>query len=112
MKKNEVKLLVIGDHGSGKRSSLESFKKINFGDDYLLIEKVEKTFESQQIILFFRGLGEHTEYDKLKYLEYDVSNVIMICFSLVDENSLNSIKKFWIPDLKKNFPDKPFFCWK
>jgi len=48
------------------------------------------------------------EYDRFRLLCYKNVTVFMICFSVVDESSFNSVTKKWIPEIQQHCPRVPF----
>ena len=48
------------------------------------------------------------EYDRFRILCYKDVTVFMICFSVVDESSFDSVTKKWIPEIQLHCPRVPF----
>lgn len=47
------------------------------------------------------------DYDRLRPLSYPMTNVFLVCFSLVSPTSFENIKEKWYPELKHHCPDVP-----
>jgi small GTP-binding protein len=110
----KIKLVVVGNKLSGKTSSLISYSTNTFDEklgpsifDYQIFNKI---YDSKQISLILCDSGPGSDdYDKLRPLCYNDTDVFMICFSLIDEDSLNNIKQKWIPEIQFHCPNVPFF---
>ncbi|KAJ5066110.1 hypothetical protein M0811_03443 [Anaeramoeba ignava] len=48
------------------------------------------------------------DYDRLRPLSYPNTNIFLICFSIANQKSFESIKNKWIPELKEHAPNVPF----
>ena len=49
------------------------------------------------------------EFDKLRPLSYPGSDIVCICFSLVDEQSLQNTREKWLPEVQDNIAGVPIF---
>ena len=49
------------------------------------------------------------EFDKLRPLSYPGSDIVCICFSLVDEPSLQNTRDKWLPEVQDNVAGVPIF---
>ncbi|KFM61842.1 Ras-like GTP-binding protein rhoA, partial [Stegodyphus mimosarum] len=47
-------------------------------------------------------------YSQIRTLNYPGTDVAVLCFSIDDPNSLENIKKKWLPELKLYCPNIPF----
>ncbi|XP_005431747.3 rho-related GTP-binding protein RhoQ [Geospiza fortis] len=59
---------------------------------------------SLQILVF--DLQE--DYDRLRPLSYPMTDVFLICFSVVNPASFQNVKEEWVPELKEYAPNVPF----
>uniref|UniRef100_A0A8D8M0G1 Ras-related protein Rac1 n=1 Tax=Cacopsylla melanoneura TaxID=428564 RepID=A0A8D8M0G1_9HEMI len=48
------------------------------------------------------------EYDRIRPLSYPQSDLILICFSVVDPNSFKNVRNKWYPEVSHFCPDVPF----
>lgn len=46
------------------------------------------------------------DYESLRRFTYEDSEVFIVCFSVVDRDSFDSIKEFWLPEMKRNMNRK------
>lgn len=46
------------------------------------------------------------DYESLRRFTYEDSEVFVVCFSVVDRDSFESIKEFWLPEMKRNMNRK------
>nr|XP_021499254.1 rho-related GTP-binding protein RhoQ isoform X2 [Meriones unguiculatus] len=59
--------------------------------------------------LVFRALvGCQEDYDRLRPLSYPMTDVFLICFSVVNPASFQNVKEEWVPELKEYAPNVPF----
>ena len=49
------------------------------------------------------------EFDKLRPLSYPDTDIVLICFSLVDEQSLGNTRDKWLPEVRDHLSDAPIF---
>ena len=107
-----IKCVVVGNGGVGKTSLLISYTKGTFPTEYVptVFENHSIAFEinANRVInlLLFDTAGQE-EFDRLRPLAYPQSNVILICFSLVDRESYKEVKKKWHPEVRLHCPDVP-----
>jgi Ras-related C3 botulinum toxin substrate 1 len=47
------------------------------------------------------------DYDQLRVLAYPDTKIVLICFSIVNPASLDSIRCKWIPEVRQHCPDAP-----
>uniref|UniRef100_F6XGN2 Ras homolog family member Q n=1 Tax=Ornithorhynchus anatinus TaxID=9258 RepID=F6XGN2_ORNAN len=48
------------------------------------------------------------DYDRLRPLSYPMTDVFLICFSVVSRASFQNVKEEWVPELKEYSPNVPF----
>lgn len=46
------------------------------------------------------------DYASLRQFTYEDSEVFVVCFSAVDRDSFESVKEFWLPEMKPNMTRK------
>ena len=108
MKKNadEIKMVVVGDGGTGKTCMVQSQVNDKFPTEYIptvfdvyrCIIKV-KDLERKMVLWDTAGQSDLAPMRKLSYPE---TSVFLVCFSLTDPISYNSVAQEWIPDLTNN----------
>lgn len=47
------------------------------------------------------------DYDKLRPLSYPQTDVLLVCFSVVNPTSFENVQEKWIPELKRYCPGVP-----
>ncbi|XP_029654356.1 rho-related GTP-binding protein RhoB-like [Octopus sinensis] len=112
--KTRFKVVAVGDGGCGKTSLLSSFSNNVFPENYLptVFETFLKVFdyenESYEIMLWDTAGQE--DYDRLRPLSYQDTNVILCCFDITDADSFSNVTEKWIPEVdpKTNFVGEGF----
>ncbi|KAH8756885.1 GTP-binding protein rho1 precursor, partial [Hyaloscypha sp. PMI_1271] len=103
------KLVIVGDGAVGKTCLLIVFTKGVY---------VPTVFENYLAYLEIDGVGlelalwdtaGQEDYDRLRPLSYPDTNVILICFSIDDPDSLNSVREKWITEVRHFCPSIPIF---
>ncbi|XP_063505486.1 rho-related GTP-binding protein RhoQ isoform X3 [Pongo pygmaeus] len=54
------------------------------------------------------GPRKWEDYDRLRPLSYPMTDVFLICFSVVNPASFQNVKEEWVPELKEYAPNVPF----
>ena len=106
------KLLIVGDGDCGKTCLLTVFTKRRFPTTY-----IPRTFEGYVADIQIDGktvelalwdtIGTHEDYDRLSHLSYPDTNVVLVCFSVDNPDSLENVEKKWFPEIKKSCPVAP-----
>ncbi|KAG9344586.1 hypothetical protein JZ751_011258 [Albula glossodonta] len=50
----------------------------------------------------------HEDYDRLRPLSYPMTDVFLICFSVVNPASFLNVREEWVPELQEYAPSVPF----
>jgi small GTP-binding protein len=109
---DELKIVVVGDTGVGKTSSLLTFCDDEYPGDHIpttchdFWAKVE--FNSKTIELRLWDTSGSDKYNDLRTLSYTDTNVFLIQFDINDKKSLKNIKTNWIPEINKYCPGTPY----
>ena len=48
------------------------------------------------------------DYDNLRKLAYNDTDIYIICFSVVNEDSFRNVETRWVPEIRKYSPLVPF----
>ncbi|KAK3585968.1 hypothetical protein CHS0354_038513 [Potamilus streckersoni] len=98
------KLVIVGDGASGKTSLLIKFGKDQFLDVY--VPTVFETYVTdievvgKQVELALWDTAGQEDYDRLRPLSYPDTDVILICFSVDNPDSLTNALDRWSPEVK------------
>lgn len=49
-----------------------------------------------------------SDYDRLRSLSYQQTDVFLVCFSVVSPSSYENVKEKWVPDITQYCPGTPF----
>ncbi|XP_065142552.1 transforming protein RhoA-like [Paramisgurnus dabryanus] len=107
------KLVIVGDGGCGKTCLLIQFSKDRFPE---LPEHLPTVFENYVADIELDGKGvelelcdtaEKEDYDQLRPLSYTDTDVILMCFSIDNPDSLENIPEKWTPEVKQFCPNVP-----
>ncbi|CAF0940881.1 unnamed protein product [Brachionus calyciflorus] len=105
------KLVIVGDGACGKTCLLYAFCKDEFLDDYEIT--VFETYVTDieidgiKIELVLWDTAGQEEYERLRPLSYPDSNVILVCYSIDNHDSLENIADKWSPEIKYYCPKIP-----
>lgn len=58
--------------------------------------------------LFTRLLLSQEDYDRLRPLSYPMTDVFLICFSVVNPASFQNVREEWVPELQEYAPTIPY----
>mgnify|MGYP001227947970 CR=1 FL=1 len=64
-------------------------------------------FDGKEIEITLWDTAGQEEFDRLRLLSYPESDVIIICFSIIDESSYMNVKEKWYPEVKDQCPKVP-----
>ena len=99
-----IKLVVVGDGGAGKSCLLISYCNNEFPTKYVptVFENysTELEVDSRKVQLTLWDTAGQEAYDKMRAMAYPNTDVFLLCFSLVDKNSLANVEEKWVPDLR------------
>lgn len=75
----------------------KSFSDVrNRSESYLLIVNLCCSVFSQE------------DYDRLRPLSYPMTDVFLICFSVVNPASFQNVREEWVPELQEYAPSVPY----
>lgn len=106
-----VKCVLVGDSAVGKTALLVRFTSETFPDTYkpTVFDNtgVEVYMDGVQISL---GLWDTAGNDNLRQVRprsYQQADVVLICYSVANPNSLASVQHKWIAEVRENLPKVP-----
>uniref|UniRef100_A0A2I3TAN8 Ras homolog family member Q n=1 Tax=Pan troglodytes TaxID=9598 RepID=A0A2I3TAN8_PANTR len=97
-----LKCVVVGDGAVGKTCPLMSSANEAFPEEYVV------TVGGKQYLLGLYDTAGQEDYDCLRPSSYPVTDVFLICFSVVNPASFQNVKEEWVPELKEYAPNVPF----
>ncbi|EDQ90052.1 uncharacterized protein MONBRDRAFT_18607 [Monosiga brevicollis MX1] len=106
------KLVVVGDGACGKTCLLIVFSKNEFPEKYVptvfenYVADIEVDGKSIELALWDTAGQE--DYDRLRPLSYPDTNVVLICYSIDNPDSLENISYKWVPEVRHFCPGVPF----
>ncbi|KAL5008446.1 hypothetical protein ScPMuIL_014027 [Solemya velum] len=99
-----VNCAIVGDGMVGKTCLALGFTTQSFPESYIATVfenyagRVSAAGE-QYTVSMFDSAGQH-DYEGLRAFTYKDSEVLVVCYSVVDRESFDSIKSFWMPEIK------------
>jgi cell division control protein 42 len=107
-----IKCTVVGDGAIGKTCLLMSYTTNKFPDNSLptVFDNYTATLmigDKPYTLGLFDTAGQE-DYDRLRTLIYPLTNVCLVCFSVVKPASFKNIKDKWVPEILHHCPDTPF----
>jgi Rho family protein len=102
------KLVLLGDGASGKTSLLNVFTRGYFPTVYeptVFENYVHDIFvDNVHIELSLWDTAGQEEFDRLRSLSYDDTDLIMLCFSVESKDSLENVESKWVGEIADNCP--------
>eukprot|EP00347_Sterkiella_histriomuscorum_P004420 403360527 len=107
----KIKCVVVGDGYVGKTCMIMSYCQDTFPVDHIptVFDNYIATMqiESKPIKLAIWDTAGQDDYERLRTLSYTLTDVFLVCFSLVDQESFKNALNKWIPELFQNAPNAP-----
>ena len=105
------KLVIVGDDACGKTSLLFVFSKDEFPDLYepIVFDNclTEIEVNGKLVELELWDTTGQESYDRLRPLSYPDTDVILMCFSIDNPDSLANISEIWAPEVRLFCPNVP-----
>ncbi|CAL6089573.1 Rac/Rho-like_protein [Hexamita inflata] len=108
----KIKCTVIGDKYVGKTSLIRVFSQQEFPKDYVPTVFANYTCsiqieESETIELTLWDTAGDEDYDRLRPLCYPDSDIVLICYAINNQQSLNNVLIKWVPEIRHHMPNVP-----
>ncbi|XP_010580484.1 rho-related GTP-binding protein RhoF [Haliaeetus albicilla] len=101
--KKEVKVVIVGDGGCGKTSLLMVYAKGDFPEQYApsVFEKytTSVTVGKKEVTLNLYDTAGQEDYDRLRPLSYQNTNVVLICYDVMNPTSYDNVAAKWYPEV-------------
>ncbi|KAI8798874.1 ras-like GTP-binding protein rhoA [Biomphalaria glabrata] len=110
------KIAVVGDSGVGKTSLIQRLMTDDFDEntpqEYIasalkVDEKLIELKKGKKVRLFIYDTGGQETFKHLRKLNYPKSDAVIICFSVDNIESLQNVKKNWVPEMQRLCPGIP-----
>ncbi|KAK7161065.1 hypothetical protein R3I94_003902 [Phoxinus phoxinus] len=107
-----IKCVIVGDGAVGKTCLLISYTTGAFPE--VLVPTVFENYSANETVdgnpvrLALWDTSGVEEYDRLRPLSYPETDVVLICFSLVDPASFENVRAKWFPEVRHHCPNTPF----
>uniref|UniRef100_A0A2K5HM08 Ras homolog family member Q n=1 Tax=Colobus angolensis palliatus TaxID=336983 RepID=A0A2K5HM08_COLAP len=86
----------------------DSAAKDAFPEEYVPTVFDHYAVSVPQYLLGLYDTARQEDYDRLRPLSYPMTDVFLICFSVVNPASFQNVKEEWVPELKEYTPNVPF----
>ncbi|XP_060567607.1 transforming protein RhoA-like [Ruditapes philippinarum] len=105
------KLVIVGDGACGKTCLLFVFSKDEFPEVYIptVFENyvADIVVDGKEVEMVLWDTAGQDDYDRLRPLSYPETDVILMCFSVDNVDSLENISEKWAPEVKHFCPNVP-----
>ena len=107
------KIVLVGDAGCGKSALAVKLTENMFLDyyeptDFENFHTEIRTAKGNCSLTILDTSGNH-EQENVRALTYKGCDAVVICFDLTNEESLASVEKAWLPELKAHCPNVPVY---
>ena len=110
-KSTKVKLVIVGDGAVGKTSLLIVYCNGEFPQDYIptVFETytVDIQIDNKDVELSLWDTAGQEDYDRLRPISYVNINVVVMCFSIDNPESLDNALTKWAPEMAQFCPGVP-----
>ncbi|WAQ96867.1 RAC1-like protein [Mya arenaria] len=85
---------------------MKQIKCVAVGDDLDEYKAVKSVDDSDYKMNLFDTAGA-ADYDRLRPLSYPMTDVILLCFSLISKSSYESVPSKWVPEVRYHCTGTP-----
>lgn len=109
--KENLKIVVVGDRSVGKTCMVISYGTSKFPANQpptvLEAYKGNTKYEGREVQLDIFDTAGHEDFQRMRPISYNKADVIIICFSLVDRDSLTNAHTKWFKEVRTLGPKCP-----
>ncbi|KAJ8285813.1 hypothetical protein GJAV_G00031210 [Gymnothorax javanicus] len=102
-RREELKIVIVGDGGCGKTSLLMVYAKGDFPEKYApsVFEKyiTTVTYGGKEVTLNLYDTAGQEDYDRLRPLSYQNANLVLICYDVTNPTSFDNVLIKWYPEV-------------
>nr|MDO8086831.1 Rab family GTPase [Candidatus Sigynarchaeum springense] len=109
--KYKLKIVIIGEHATGKTSLIKAFVEQKFSADYrptigtnIFIKKLD--LANQEITLTCFDIAGQERWTAMRNLYYRGASGALLVADLTRKSTFDQLEKFWVPDMIKNVGEK------
>jgi len=106
-----AKCVVVGDGAVGKTCLLATYSRDEFPSEYVptVFDNYETAVMMDNVCynLNLWDTAGQEEYDKLRHLSYPETDIFVVCFSVVDPDSMANVSSRWVKELREHCPGTP-----
>ncbi|XP_026059881.1 rho-related GTP-binding protein RhoH-like [Carassius auratus] len=106
-----VKCVLVGDCAVGKTALLVRFTSETFPDSYrpTVYENtgVDVFMDGIQISLGLWDTAGHDTFRQIRPMSYQQADVVLLCYSVANPNSLHNLRYKWIAEVREFLPKVP-----
>jgi len=107
----DIKITVVGDTSVGKTSLLISYTTNSFPGEHVPTVfdnySANAIVDEEPITLGLWDTAGSSEYNDLRPLSYPGTDAFIVCYSIIDPNSLKCVSQKWVPEIQAHCPGVP-----
>ncbi|CAF0825070.1 unnamed protein product [Adineta steineri] len=107
-----IKCVIVGDGTVGKTCMLITYATNKFPTEYVPTVfdnyAVTITIDGQPNTLGLFDTAGQEEFDRLRPLSYQSTDIFLVCFSVISQSSYENVREKWAPEVSHYCPKTPF----
>ncbi|WAR18622.1 CDC42-like protein [Mya arenaria] len=107
-----IKCVLVGDAGVGKTSLAARISSRKFKPDYVptVFDNYAATvmLDDKPVHFSLFDTAGKEDYDRLRVISYMNCDVFLVCFSVYERETLESVEGHWIPEIRQYLPKVPY----